>query len=199
MAYFTETLNLDSQESVNGIFRSHPFHLFIRIAIPFVILCVLFLFLFPLFRVGLLGVLLFFVVLTIDTGYIIHSLTAWYGTIFVLTSRRVLAIRRTGMFKKQAQEIVLENISELSYNTHGLMQMLFRFGDVKLTLYTASHSFVLRDIPRPHDVLNAISQQIVLAKKPVIGGENDELITSEENIKKGKVQTLNGGKHHSKQ
>lgn len=194
MSYFIETLNLDSQETVSAIFRSHPFHLVARMAAPFIILCLLFLFLFPLFHFGLSGVFLFFAVLIIDTGFLVHFLTAWYGTIFVLTSRRVLAIRRTGMFKKQAQEIVLENISELSYSTHGLMQMIFRFGDVKLTLYTASHSFTLHDIPRPNDVLNAISQQIVIAKKSS-GADPEELITSEENIKKGKVQTLNGKKH----
>ncbi|MDO8489910.1 MAG: PH domain-containing protein [bacterium] len=197
MSYFTETLNLDSQEVVNGIYRSHPFHLFVRIVIPFVVLCLLFLFLFPLFRLGVLGVGIFFIIFVLDVGYIIHSLAAWYGTIFVLTSRRVLAIHRTGMFKKQAQEIVLENISELSYSTRGPLQMMFRFGDVKLTLYTASHSFVLRDIPRPHDVLNVISQQIVLAKKSVNTADHEDLMTSEENIKKGKVQTLNGKKPHA--
>ncbi|MBI4268440.1 PH domain-containing protein [Candidatus Uhrbacteria bacterium] len=192
MGYFSEQVTLDSSESIQGLFRSHFFHLLVRIAVPFLGLCVFFLFLFPLFRNGLGGVAVFFAGILFCSLTIAHFVMAWYGTLFILTNRRLLAIRRTGLFKKQAQEIVLENVSELSYNTRGLVEMIFRFGDVKLTLYTASHSFTLHDIPNPHDVLNAISRQMVLAKKPDL--HTDEIMTSEENIKKGKVQTLNGGK-----
>lgn len=197
MAFFREHIALDSSEQISGLFRSHAFHLVVRIAVPFVALCGLFLFLFPLFRSGLGGVAVFTFGVIVCCLFITHFVMAWYGTVFVLTNRRLLAIRRTGLFKKQAQEIVLENISELSCSTRGIVQMLFRFGDVRLTLYTASHSFTLHDIPNPHDALNAISRQMVLAKKPE--QQNNDVVTSEENIKKGKVQTLNGARpsaHH---
>lgn len=191
MGTFQETIHLDGTETIQTIFRSHGFHLLIRIAIPFTALCLLFLFLFPLFRSGMSGVILFFLLLLVGTLAIAHYVMAWYGTIYVLTSRRLLGIRRIGLFKKQAQEIVLENISELSYSTRGFVQMLLRFGDVKLTLYTASHSFLLRDIPNPHEILNAISRQMVAVKKPE--STVRDIPTSEENLKKGKMQSLNGG------
>lgn len=189
MGYFQETIHLDGTETIQIIFRSHVFHVLARIAIPFVILCLLFLFLFPLFRSGVSGVVLFFFIFFVISLIILHYVMAWYGTLFVLTSRRLLSVRRSGIFKKQAQEIVLENISELSYSTRGLVQMLLQFGDVKLTLYTASNSFLLRNVPNPHTILNAISRQMVVAKKPEAASAPD-IATSEENLKKGKVQTL---------
>ena len=140
MPYFTETVSLDPGEKILGIFRAHSFAAIRHILVPAVILCVSFLFLFPLFRLGPSGVGLFLTLFILDAAYLARQIVAWYGTLYILTSRRLFGIRRSGFFKKQTQEILLENISELVSRTHGPFSVLFRFGDVALTLYTSSHS-----------------------------------------------------------
>lgn len=197
MGYFQETLQLDTSEVLVSMFRGHALRVITRLIGPLLFLFVLFLFLFPLFRMGFAGVLFFLFALLLDSLFIFRLLIIWYGTFYTLTNRRLLSIRRKGFFKKQTQEILLENISELSSDTHGALHSLFQCGDVKLTLYTASHMFTLHDVPSPQDTLTRISQQIAFAKKHIQGDEEaTELVTSEENLKKGKVQAPMFKKNH---
>lgn len=195
MPILTETVNLDPDEKIVGIFRSHSFGAFRRLALPAFGLCVLFLFLFPLFRLGFWGVFLFVGLCVADIAIVARILISWYGTVYILTTRRLFGMRRFGFFKKQTQEILLENISELSAKIHGPFSVLFRFGDVALMLYTSSHSYTLHEVTEPQEVLTAISHQISRAKKLISGDESQDLAISEDNLKKGRVHRHTGKKH----
>lgn len=192
----TETINLDPNEKIVGIFRSHSFAAFRRLVIPFLSLCFLFLFLFPLFRLGLGGLGLFIGLGILDIVIVARILVSWYGTVYILTTRRLFGMRRYGFFKKQTQEILLENISELSAKIHGPFSVFFRFGDVALMLYTSSHSYTLHEVNEPQEVLTLISHHISRTKKLISGDESLELATSEDNLKKGRVHRYTGKKHH---
>ncbi len=185
MSGFTEHITLSDDEQAIVIFRSSPVVIWVHLALPIIALFALFLFLFPLITLGTNGVIFFCSALVIDVLWMLRKVMVWYGTITVLTTRRLLCIKRQGFFKKETQEILLDNISELTCHFRGLIQTLFRYGDVRLTLYTASSGSVLRDLIQPQVMLNCISQQIALVKQGKVSAV--ELPTSEENIKRGRM------------
>ena len=187
MGAFTETVNLDPGEQIVGIFRAHTFSAVRHLALPSVALCMLFLFLFPFFRLGLAGVGIFLVLATLDLVFLLRQAFAWYGTLYILTSRRLFGIRRTGFFKNKPKRFYLKISASSRVKRMGHFRFFFRFGDVALTLYTSSHSFTLHDVSDPNEVLTSISGQISRVKKPIHTDDDTELLTSENNLKKGRV------------
>jgi hypothetical protein len=160
-----ETVHLDSQETIVSMFRSHAFKMTSR-AIPLIlVLMALFLFVFPLFSLGAVGVGIFFFLFFTGMFFLFRTVCNWLGTYYVLTNRRLLCIQRTGFFKKQVDEILLENITELSYITKGIVQTLFHFGNVRLALMTARGEFIILSIAKPQTILDILSRQAAAVRK----------------------------------
>ena len=164
MSLFREQLTLDGDEQVLGLFRPHAFFAFIWTIPLSCSLILLFLFMFKFFSLGLSGALFFLVVFLCLFGMLLSRGAAWYGTLYVLTSRRLIAMKRSSLFKKQVTEILLENVSELSYSTKGLIQTVCRFGNLHLTLFGITTKFIMSNIPRPQEVMSTISNHIAKVK-----------------------------------
>lgn len=161
-------IHLDSQETIVCIFRSHPFRMIVHAVPIIIVLMALFLFVFPLFSLGWIGVCLFFFLFFVGLFFLFRIVCNWLGTYCVLTNRRLLCIQRAGFFKKQVHEILLENIGELSYITKGMTQTLFRFGNIRLgllALVTARGEFIIHDIAKPQTILDILSRQAAAVRK----------------------------------
>lgn len=165
MLKLQETLHLDSHETIVSMFRSHSFKMVSR-AVPLIIaLMALFLFVFPLFSFGVIGIIIFFLLFFAGIFFLLRNVTNWLGTYCVLTNRRLLCIQRTGFFKKDVNEILLENITELSYITKGVVQTLFHFGNVRLALIASRGEFIIPDIGQPQAILDILSRQAAAVRK----------------------------------
>lgn len=152
------------QEYLVLLVRTHGIKSLLK-SIPWVFFFfLLFLFLFPLFRLGMIGSVLFFVCLGIDLFFIFRILITWYGTCFIITNQRVIIVIRTGYFKKNVQETPFSSIAEISYQTNGFLQMLLSFGSIKLTFPPPREPFFLHSIGRPETLLDTLSRLIVTAK-----------------------------------
>lgn len=165
MFHLQEIVHLDTQETVICMFRSHPFKMISQVIPCMGSLIVLFLFIFPLFSLGALGVCIFLLLFFSGVFFLSRNIFNWLGTYCILTNRRLLCIQRSGFFKKQAQEILLENITELSYTTKGMVQTLFHFGDVRLALVTARGEFTIPHIAKPQAILDILSRQASAVRK----------------------------------
>ncbi|MBI4272330.1 hypothetical protein HY621_00550 [Candidatus Uhrbacteria bacterium] len=167
MPLLQEEVTLDSDEKIIGFFRPHIFFV-IAWGLPLALgLVVLFIFMFKIFQIGVIGVALFFVVFFFFVFLLSSRVVAWYGTLCVLTNRRLLSIRRVSLLKKQVTEVLLGNISELSYTTKGIIQTILRFGNVHLTVFATNTKFTLHNIPYPQQVMDVISGQIATRKGSV--------------------------------
>jgi|GEM_PF-1040509 len=160
-----EILHLDSHETIVCMFRGHAFRMVSRVIPLMIALMALFLFVFPLFSLGGIGIGIFFLLFFIDIFFLLRMVCNWLGTYYVLTNRRLLCIQRTGFFKKQVHEILLENITELSYITKGFIQTLFHFGNVRLALITTRGEFFIFDIGKPQAILDILSRQAAAVRK----------------------------------
>ncbi len=155
---FHETLTLDEGEKVVAAFRSHTLRTVLWLIPCTIVLFGVFLFMFPLFYYGIKGVVLFFVIILLDTYFILLNLLRWYGSVSILTERRLFVIYRVSFLKKRVNEILLENINELSYDTKGILQTLFGYGTVHCSLFTSSGQCDIPEVNRPQEVLNVISK-----------------------------------------
>ncbi len=157
---FSETIQIETDEYIVDLFRGSMFVFFKKSFFWFCFLFALFFFLFPLLRIGIVGLYLFFAGLSIVFFVIFRVLICWLGTCYIITNKRIIAVERTGYFKRTVYEILLTSVSELSYQTKGLFQTLFSFGTLTLTLTTSRGNFILKNIASPDTILERISKLV---------------------------------------
>lgn len=121
-----------------------------------------FFFLFPLWRQGSWGVILFFVWLV--SGIIILSrlYLMWARTVFLVTDMRVVDYDQRGFFHRVVTEARFEQIDEVSVQVKGIIATLFRYGTLRLKLHGAAADIEVERVKRPEhlaDLINDLRSQ----------------------------------------
>jgi hypothetical protein len=83
--------------------------------------------------------------------------TNYYLDILVVTNKRVIDIQQIGLFARDVAEIRTENIEDLRVEIVGPIASLLHFGNLHIQSAGESREFVMRNIPDPHKVREAIS------------------------------------------
>ncbi len=189
MAFFQETISLSRDENIVGTFRSHPITAVLTI-LPFgIILILVCLFVFPLISLGVKGVAFFVLFVLLDMLFIFTVLSQWIGTIAIVTSRRIIKIDRRSMFKKCVNEYQLETITEIAYDSKGILQTFFSLGNINITaLYTGTRYTIIKHVWKPQHVLDIISHAISRVQK-----KQEKSNTSTNNLHEVEVSGDEGG------
>ena len=82
---------------------------------------------------------------------------AWTNYYLVVTNKRVIDIQQIGLFARDIAEIRTENIEDLRVEIVGPIASLLHFGNLHIQSAGESREFVMRNIPDPHKVREAIS------------------------------------------
>lgn len=160
MGVFFESLTLEPREEMRAIYHRHGMVLFTRL-VPYAIAMVaLFLFLFPLFSLGVRGVVAFIVVCVFCIVFSLRAIVAWLGTVTMLTNSRLLLVERRGFFKTRVSEMKLDQIFKVSYEMKGMRQTLGRYGTLVLVVMLSGENMYIHDIPNPQEALNQISRAV---------------------------------------
>ena len=96
----------------------------------------------------------------------------WYYTVFIVTDRRILAIRQKGLFSRKVDEWQLEGIQSVNYEIGGFQAVLFGYGDIIAKTYIGD--LEMKTIHNPAE----IHEQLVDAVKRGGGGSAQPLRTS---------------------
>jgi len=88
----------------------------------------------------------------------------WYYTLYIVTDRRILAIRQQGFFNRKVDEWQLEGIQNVNYEIGGLQAVLFSYGDITARTYIGD--LVMKTIHKPAE----IHAQLVDAVRRAGGG-----------------------------
>lgn len=165
MAGFFQSLKLEAGEEMRAVYHRHGMTLCMRLVPYAAILIVLFLFLFPLFTLGLWGVIFFGALFCACLLLSVRSIISWLGSMTVLTNVRLLLVERSGFFKTQVSEMKLDQIFKVSYEMKGMRQALGRYGTVILVVMFTGDNMYIKDIPEPQEALNQISAAVSDVKK----------------------------------
>ena len=165
MVAFVESLKLEPGEEVRAIYHRHGMTLMMRLTPFAVALIILFLFLFPLFSLGVRGVVVFAVILLFCITFSVRTIISWIGSVTILTNVRLLLVERFGFFKRRVSEMKLDQIFKVSYEVQGIRQSLGRYGTLILVVMYTGENMFINDIPNPQDALNEISLAVSAVKK----------------------------------
>lgn len=138
---------------VRESFVPHVFK-FLLLAVWFLIP---FFFFYPLFRMGTLGIVIFFVLVFSGIFYFWRAFRRWSHTLFVITDHRVVDIDQCGVFDRVVTESNFDQMDEVRYRMHGVLSAVFRYGTVfmKMRGEAADLKFEhVRNPARVQDLLN---------------------------------------------
>jgi len=121
-----------------------------------------FFFLFPLFRQGMMGLLIFFVLALSGVIMLTRRLKRWSATMLVLTDKRIVDVEQRGFFDRIVTETPYSQIDEASYRVKGLCATVFRYGSIRLELKGSAADIQFERIFHPariHDLINDLRRE----------------------------------------
>jgi hypothetical protein len=122
-----------------------------------------FFFLFPLFREGLIGVVVFFALCGTALFFGYRAYKRWSGTVLVLTDRRVVDVDQRGLFDCVVSETPYTRIDDVTYHVKGFWPTLLRYGDIRIHVAGTAADIAAARVPHParvHDLINDLRQVV---------------------------------------
>ncbi len=171
----------------------HYFLMFLpHLIISVLIIIIDFFLLFFLFNRGTWGVWVFLLILLISILYIFKIVFFWKKNYFVISSQRIIDYDQQGFFNKKVSEIPFEKVRDMSFNSKGLWQTLYKYGNIRIKLMGSERPLVLYNIKDPEDIHKLLSELVRKYKpKTEIEEGKEDLETAQEvlNLLK-KIKTL---------
>jgi hypothetical protein len=65
----------------------------------------------------------------------VYRWIGWYYTVFIVTNRRIIAVRQKGLFDRKVEEWQLSDITNLNYHVGGFQAVIFGFGTITARSY----------------------------------------------------------------
>jgi hypothetical protein len=128
-------------------------------------------FLYPLFRLGLLGIIIFFAGLIMTACFVMRRLYQWYYEVCIVTNVRCVDIVQSGLFNREVQEIIWPTVKDVRFKQRGIFATLLHYGTIVLVLDQLEEVH-LQHIYHPqtvHDILNQYVNQPNETSRPVAG------------------------------
>jgi len=102
------------------------------------------------------------------------SWTNYYLDILAITNKRILDIEQVGLFTRNIAELRVEHVEDIKVEVLGFVASLLDFGNLYIQSAGATKEVVLKHIPNPHAVREAISklQEEISRKHYQQGTEN---------------------------
>lgn len=87
----------------------------------------------------------------------------YYLSIQIVTSKRIIDIDQTGLFKREVNELYFNEIQNITYKQNGMLALLFNFGDVIVETAgeqskVETSGFVFDSVANPQKVSEKISE-----------------------------------------
>ena len=116
-----------------------------------------FFFLYPLFRMGAIGFVIFTVLVVSGIFLFWKTFRLWSHTLLVITDRRLIDIDQRGLFDRVVTETAFDHIDEVSYRMQGMMSTVCGYGTVTVRLHGESADVVFKSVRKPSRVQNLLN------------------------------------------
>lgn len=146
-----DVLQLKDNEQVLLVRRRHIVTLLPRLLFSLFLIVIPFFLLFTLFAWGILGVVLFGAVLTFGSALAIRSLILWDADVFLVTSLRLVDVDQRGIFSRVVSEVAIPSIQDVLWSKSGIMESLFRMGDVTVRTSNGATALHIKQIVHPQE------------------------------------------------
>lgn len=149
-------VSLKENEEIFKTIRRHWLTYLFSIFITFILICLPFLFIVPLFQWGKWGILLFFLIILVAIVFGLRTFVLWYYNIFVITNKRVIDIDQKSFFSRVVWDSSLDRIQDVTYSKKGLIQTLFNYGNIQIIPTGSTTKVEIINIHNPQKVQEMI-------------------------------------------
>ena len=86
--------------------------------------------------------------------------TDYYLDTWIVTTERIVNIEQLGLFSRVISTLHLNQIQDVTAETHGFFETIFTYGNVRIQTAGSTERFHFKNIDNPEDVKNIIVQQV---------------------------------------
>jgi len=170
-------LQLKEEENIEAIVRRHLITLMPSLFIAMLFIVIPFFLLFPLFGMGVIGILFFGA--SIITGIILASraLFLWNADVLVITNLRIVDVDQKGILSRRVSEAPFSVIQDVSWKREGIWQTVFRMGSVSIQTAGEAANIEAELVPYPdklHELINDERLKFVNEPKPAASTEQKD-------------------------
>ena len=158
-------INLRPEEEIIQVVRRYFLTLWPNIGLSLLLILVPFFFLFPLFRLGYWGVIIFSFLILSGLFYGIRKIAIWYLNVFVITSKRVIDIDQRGFFDQIVSEVSHKKIKDVSCRIKGFWQTIFHYGKVRVKTSIDNLELEFSGVKNPEAVQDTILDEARLKER----------------------------------
>lgn len=140
------------------IWASHPHFMTIlqSLILLLFVFCVPFFLLWPLFRLGNFGIVVFILLVATSLILAFREFRRWSKTKCFLTTERCIYVVQTALLAHSVFEVPYRNILEISYNISGFWPTLMRYGTIRIQTAGSPEALLILNIPRAESVYRKI-------------------------------------------
>ena len=177
------TKNLRENEDIVLIIKKHSLAYIINYVVCFILFFIPFFFLPLLFDKGILGKIIFFILVIIASFYFLRLLAFIYFNCLVVTSRRVINFGYQKLFTKKVIELDLEDINDVSHILKGILANLFDVGSLEIVWKISDQEKLLttKFVKNPAKIQRIILDLIKLNIKDNLKNDNTREIRKQSN------------------
>ena len=84
--------------------------------------------------------------------------TNYYLDTWIVTDKRVIDIEQRGLFNRSVSECHLDRVQDVTTEVKGFLPTFLKYGDVIIQTAGEQGRFVMRNVPNPYEVKDAIVQ-----------------------------------------
>jgi hypothetical protein len=127
---------------------------------PFIAIAILFMapffFLWPLFRLGLVGIVIFSLLVLIALALAGRQYRRWRQSVLILTTARIFYAEQRGFFDRAATEAFYQNVRDVSYRIKGFWPTLAQYGSLCLQVDGAASLWEFHRLAHPENLQHLI-------------------------------------------
>lgn len=176
MFHLDDVLQLKEGENVIRLIRRHPITLVPSLSLAILLIVLPFFLLFPLFGLGILGVIMFGAAVLIGIGVAARAFLLWDSDVLVMTTHRLVDVDQKGLFTRNVTEAQHTNIQDVSWSKKGIWQTMLGIGSLNIQTAGASLNIEASQVAHPQQLaeyLNDIRHQTA-PKKTIVDPEKYE-------------------------
>lgn len=151
-------IQLKPDERVIAVYRHYGWTYAGSIMLSFILILLPFFLLTPLVARGVVGTIIFIVLVAIALWYGLRQALLWYFNVFVVTDWRVVDIEQRGYFDRVVSEVIYSHMQDVSYHIKGMVPTLLHYGTVIVKTVGNSADLELPRLKNPEQLVELLNE-----------------------------------------
>lgn len=147
---------LQDDEDLVMFVRHYPASYLLKGIVLFLYFLLPFFFLFPLLDAGMIGRIVFGLLLISGVFLVARFWAVVYFNSLIITDRRIIEIHQKGLFEQHVSEMQYDKIQNISYAKKGLFQMLLGYGSVYVHSSSQAKPIEIKHVHSPREIREMI-------------------------------------------